>query len=503
MTENNYKSSDITIKSESKKDEEITINDFYRKSLFYLFCIEYMISSSDGGIIPQQNTKIQIDFEDIDGDSRVGLFGSIDFIGRIAGSIVMSILINKLNRKIFFSGCCFLKAITLIIALFTGNYYINLFSRLLSGVPQTLLTSYGTIWTDQFGRRNKRSMMLPLFQFSSLLGIMAGYGLGIICDVIVGEESKFHGWRLSFMIEGIILAVLGMIFIFYPKLYFSSTFYLNEGDDYKGKEKSIEEIERHKSNSILNIFNQLPKILLTKIFMFMSIGNSVAFFGMRVIQFYADKYMELVLDVKDAHKFIYYIVLCLTGPIFGILICAIIITKIGGYESKNGLIFILVLNIFGSIISLFITISLNTFISLGSSWLYLFCLAAATPLQGGVILSSLPKELKASGYSINVFFLNILGSFPSSYVFALICDFIRDNYPEEENMRYRTTMRITMFYNFFGLFLIILGIIFIFRLKGEFGSSKNNKKEKEEEKGEEKGEEKDDMKQKLTENQEN
>ena len=104
---------------------------------------------------------------------------------------------------------------------------------------------------------------------------------------------------------------------------------------------------------------------------------------------------------------------------------------------------------------------------------------------------------------INVFFLNILGSFPSSYVFALICDFIRDNYPEEENMRYRTTMRITMFYNFFGLFLIILGIIFIFRLKGEFGSSKNNKKEKEEEKGEEKGEEKDDMKQKLTENQEN
>ena len=288
MTENNY-SSDIAIKSESKKDEEITINDFFRKSLFYLFCIEYLISSCDGGIIPQQNTKMQIDFEDKDGDSRVGLFGSIDYIGRIAGAIIMSILINKLNRKIFFSGCCFFKAITLIIALFTGNYYINLISRLLSGVPQTLLTSYGTIWTDQFGRRKKRSMMLPLFQFFSLLGIMFGYGLGIICDAIVGNDSEFHGWRLSFMIEGVILAVLGMIFMFYPNLYFSSTFYLNQDDDYKGREKSIEEIKEHKSNSILNIFNQLPKILLTKIFIFMSIGNSVAFFGMRVIQFYADK----------------------------------------------------------------------------------------------------------------------------------------------------------------------------------------------------------------------
>ena len=42
---------------------------------------------------------------------------------------------------------------------------------------------------------------------------------------------------------------------------------------------------------------QLPKILCTKLYILMSIGNTVAFFGMRVIQFYADKYMEIVLDV--------------------------------------------------------------------------------------------------------------------------------------------------------------------------------------------------------------
>ena len=121
-------------------------------------------------------------------------------------------------------------------------------------------------------------------------------------------------------------------------------------------------------------------------------------------------------------KFIIYVLLCLTGPILGIIVCGIIITKIGGYASRNGMAFILTLNIIASVISIFITITLNPYLSLGSAWIYLFCLAAVTPLQGGVIISSLPKELKGNGYSINMFFLNALGSFPSSYVFALICD---------------------------------------------------------------------------------
>ena len=203
----------------------------------------------------------------------------------------------------------------------------------------------------------------------------------------------------------------------------------------------------------------------------MSLGNTVAFFGMRVIQFYADKYMEKVLDVEENNKFIYYIVLCMTGPILGILICGIIMSKIGGYTSKKGMIFILILNIAACIISLFITISLNTFISLASAWFYLFCFAAVTPLQGGLIIASLPLELKGNGFSVNMFFLNGFGSFPSSYVFSLICDFIKDYYPEQGDMRYRTTMRITMLYNFVGLILVSIGSFLRFQLSGEFGNS--------------------------------
>ena len=478
-----------------KGDNQIKLNTKYRQIVFILISLVYLFSSCDGGIVPQQNKNIQYNFED-SGESRVGLFGSIDYVGRILGAIVMSLLIDIINRQIFFTSCCIIKAIFVFIPACTENYYINLIARLLSGIPQTLLTSYGTIWTDQFGRKKRRSLMLALFQLFALLGILVGYGIGLICDLIIPvpdeinkygnkddpykDEYKYFylGWRLAFSIEGMILAILGVLIFFCPKIFFSSTFYLNvdndkNGDDNIGREKSHKELKAEKEKNGVNGFKllikQLPAILCTKLFILVSIGNTVAFFGMRVIQFYADKFMELVLGVDKNVKFIYFIILCVAGPILGVLIIGIIMQKIGGYGSRNGMIFIIILNIIASFISILITLTLNTFISLGAAWIYLFCLAAVTPLQGGVVIASLPKELKGNGYSINMFFLNGLGSFPSSYVFALICDFIRDNY-DESNMRYRTTIRVTMFYNFFGLLLIILAGIFRFRIKGDLGS---------------------------------
>ena len=398
---------------EDIEKEEIIINDKARNSLFILLCIEYCISSCDGGIVPQQNKHLQHDFGDGSSDSKVGLFGSIDYIGRIIGAIVMSLLIDRIDRKLFLAGSCFIKAITLIISLFNEKYYLNLITRLLSGIPQTLLTSYGTIWTDQFGKRKKRTMMLPILQFAALLGIIVGYIFGIISDKILSKNNKdpknnhpFYGWRLSFGIEGVGLGIIGIIILFYKKTYFSTTFYLNEDDDYKGKEKSDLEIakEKNERGGWKTFMEQFPKIMCNKLFIFMSISNTVAFFGMRVIQFYADKYMELILKISESIKFILYIVLCMTGPVVGILICGIICSKIGGYTSKNGMIFILALNIIACISSVFMTATLNSILSLSCFWLYLFCYAAVTPLQGGVIIASLPKDLKGNGFSINMFF---------------------------------------------------------------------------------------------------
>lgn len=481
------------LEGDTEYEDIITLDDKFRKALFYLFCLEYCISSCDGGIVPQQNGHMKEDFGG-SGESRVGLFGSIDYIGRIIGALVMSLLINRINRKFFFSGCCIIKALTLIVPFFSEEFFINLIARLLSGIPQTLLTSYGTLWVDQFAKHKNRSLMLPLLQLFALLGIVLGYGIGKISDIILSKDNTY-GWRLSFEIEGVILGILGIIFLFYPNLYFSSTFYLNKDDDYKGKEKSIFQIaeERNKAKGENSFCKQFPKILCNKIFLFMSIGNTVAFFCMRVLQFYAEIFMEKVLIVKENLRFIYFILLVLAGPVIGIIICGIICKKIGGYESKNGMKFILILNILASVSSSLITVTLNSFFSLSMAWIFLFCYASCTPLQGGVIIASLPKELKGNGYSINMFLLNCIGSFPSSYIYALICDAFDEYYykkhkNENSNMKYRHSLTITVLYSYFGLTMIIIASILRFKLKGDLGSSENKQLEEEKEVEEEEGE---------------
>ena len=69
-----------------------------------------------------------------------------------------------------------------------------------------------------------------------------------------------------------------------------------------------------------SFWKQLPQLVCTKLFIFMSISNTVAFFGMRVIQYYADKYMEKVLKISENIKHILYIIICITGPIVGNII---------------------------------------------------------------------------------------------------------------------------------------------------------------------------------------
>ena len=65
-----------------ENNEPIKLNVKHRRLIFILMGLVYCFSSSDGGIIPQQNKNIQYNFED-KGEARVGLFSSIDYVGRI------------------------------------------------------------------------------------------------------------------------------------------------------------------------------------------------------------------------------------------------------------------------------------------------------------------------------------------------------------------------------------------------------------------------------------
>ena len=102
MAEEEVEKEEKQMKQETLAEEEkdlIDIQDSKRNIIFICLVFIGTLSSLDGGIIPQQNSNIQKDFDPNAGEYRVGLFGSIDYIGRVFGAIIFTLIMGRMNRK--------------------------------------------------------------------------------------------------------------------------------------------------------------------------------------------------------------------------------------------------------------------------------------------------------------------------------------------------------------------------------------------------------------------
>ena len=296
------------------------------------------------------------------------------------------------------------------------------------------------------------------------LGVVVGYGLGLACNKF--SSDKYLGWRFAFAIEGIILLLFGIIIFFFSNKYFSNTFVLIK--DNEGKEESSKE-SKHGNK----IFSSFGKIFFNKLFLFTTLANSVAFFGMAVVQYWGDIYMDKVLNLEEGKRFIAFGSLCLLGPILGMLFGGIVCTKLGGYGKKNAMIFTIILVVISSIISELIGMFDNIISFIALSWIFLFLICATIPPESGIIISSLDNNLRGDGFALSNCILNLTGNFPASFVFSLLSDFF-ENYLEhkdkEEFKHYKYAWNISMGYNFVGLLFIILAGIFRFKIKRDLSN---------------------------------
>ena len=464
VNENSVKNRDTTdsntplIDSNDEKDL-IIIDDKKRIIIFIILSIVATVSSLDGGIIARQNEIIKNDFGG-ENEERVGLFGSIDYIGRVLGSIIFTLIMGRVNRKMILVITLIFKTITLIIpALVNKNYEINLIARALSGISQVFYPTYLPVWCDQYAKKNLKAIWVTIVQIGNPIGIILGYGLGLIS----GNLLFSSGWIDSFFIEGIALAACAIIILFFDNIYFSEKFVLV--DDSKGKEIP--------GDKTIKIFGNLGKILCNKIFLFSSLCSNVSFFGIGVVQFYGDKYMDKVLKINESARFILFALLCLLGPTSGMVFGGIICAKFGGYVKRKSMTFVIISMAIAAIISMAIACHEIAVLFVITGWTYLFGIGAVIPPISGIIISCLDKNLRGDGFSICNLFNNLIGSFPSSYVFSLLVDGFEKE-PEED--RYRYAWMITMSYNFIGLFYVLIAGIFRYRIKGDLSENEEEQK---------------------------
>jgi hypothetical protein len=198
-------------------------------------------------------------------------------------------------------------------------------------------------------------------------------------------------------------------------------------------------------------------ILQHKIYLFSALSLSSLFFVITAVQYWGTDYMEKALNVKDKNlRLLSFSIICITSPTLGVIFGGWTISKIGGYESKHS---ILLCFIYASLASIF-SLPVPIFDDLAKFtiflWFVLFFGGAIVPPLTGIIISTLPNNLRGSANSVTCFLSNLLGYLPAPSVYGTINETYKASNP-------KIAFFFIMYYSVTGVIFLFFAVIFRYK----------------------------------------
>jgi predicted MFS family arabinose efflux permease len=84
-------------------------------------------------------------------------------------------VINRVSRKFLLALSLFLNSVCLFTYAIINIKWILFANRIFVGIFQAYIAIYLPVWCDQFGMRNKKSIMISMIQVGSMVGVVLGY----------------------------------------------------------------------------------------------------------------------------------------------------------------------------------------------------------------------------------------------------------------------------------------------------------------------------------------
>ena len=171
----------------NKKQRIFTLKRSSRWIIFLVFFLFNIIMNVDNGTINCASEEIEKFFfhsdtpsTDTNHNKEMGLFKCIVFLGTTFGSIISAVIINKISRKYFLIISAFCNGLCLFLFYWDfTNYYLYLIFRFCNGIFQSFVSIYLPAWCNQFGIKERRTIMLGLVQIGVPLGVVIGYGVTV------------------------------------------------------------------------------------------------------------------------------------------------------------------------------------------------------------------------------------------------------------------------------------------------------------------------------------
>ena len=404
-----------------EKEKEIILSRYKRWIIFFYIISLSLFESLDQGIIPTSVRTIKIDLKI--NDIQYGTFNSLFFFGKILGSFSFIFLLNKLNRKIILIISLIIYGISLFIFRFFSHIQTLYISRTIIGFFDVFFIVYPPVWSDQYGIKNKKTLMMVLVQIFKPSGVMIGFILGTIFN-----------WKKAIDIQIIILSIYLFFSFFFDKNYFSNKLFsknkINEDEISKFSliSSSSKNEKKIKKNNNQNI---IINLISNPTFMIYVLARASLVFPLTIIQTWIIDYLENALKITDKKiRLISTGIITSTAPTLGILMGGFLLQKVGGYENKKASLISIILFSFSFIGCIFFPFCDNIISLSICLWIGFFFGSSLFPILIGIILSCNKNEFKASANSMTTFISNVIGHMPAPYIYGVINNKYGKDYPK-------------------------------------------------------------------------
>jgi hypothetical protein len=207
-------------------------------------------------------------------------------------------------------------------------------------------------------------------------------------------------------------------------------------------------------NHCQDFWNNIKKLFRYKVYIVSTAAVIVLLYIVTAVQYWVSDYLFAVLNVKPELVTAIFVTTCVTAPTMGIIIGGLVVHKYGGYESNAASVWCVIFGFICCICSLVIPMINNVCVFAVLLWLFFFFGGAIVPNINGILISSLPVELKGAGNSLTTTLVNAFGLLPAPYVYSVIYD---------ATSRTNAKIALALTVNFAWVALIFLGFSLLFR----------------------------------------
>ena len=415
------------------KKRRMKLSRCYRIFLFWIMLSAEGAMNISSGLLSSATKEIKLSLNM--NDSKFGMFGTTNGLGRVIGSLLFGLLNLKCSRKWFQTINVGLHALFLLPFKLTNNGNLLICMRGLTGLTQMTPSIYLCVWIDQFGIGSFKTVQITSVQLCQTSGKCIGY--------LINMHYGLEHWQEGFVLEAIYLFFCFVSCLISGEDYFSRTLYpisddkinnkVSEDIDEKNKDRisctiyEDQDIEKEVESSF---FSDLAILACHPLYI-LSLINRCILHGLNTcLHFWLCDFIRTVIHEDNQLKItILYTIICFAGPIGGIFTNAILKPYIGGYQTRKASWPLVYLQLIASILAISIGFMKTTLSITIVTILYLMFNSSALPLVQGILISCVDKDLAATGFAIASILTQTLTSGTTPVLYGIINDRYKDKYP--------------------------------------------------------------------------